>query len=880
MASSLGTQAILTKADFTLLPLAIRHADQWITWDAGEKRPGRYEKWQKDVSSRRHIDDVMPQLGDRLGLARVMSDGFAVLDLDKVATSPRDRKSLVAWAQPVVARALKLGYVEWSHSGRGLHIIMRDVPQDWQRKRAWRADDGSGYDWIAGENLCHLTMDSLDHLGGTICVPASEMIALLPQPVEAVPAVTAPAPRVLTTRFEIAPSDARKHGYGENAMERLIDEFSKAGEGARNKALNWISYRLGQLDAAGTIADAQQWLDVVQSTAGAIGLGNREIVSTMRSGYDAGLRDPARIDWRDDEPRERHAADAPVQSVASDAVVVPEASGGVTAPARRYTSLIHASDLANLPQTTWLVDKLLGLGIITQFFGKPGAGKSLAALDVALTIAQHMPVVYVAGEAPGELAPRIHAWCQHTRSQGPGQFYVYPEAINLRDRDQIGALSDECRALEARMIIIDPLAECLGAAGLDENAAQDMGIAVAALRTLVADAGNPALLVVHHAGWDDAHERGSSALRGASRVVVRVAADADDNRVTLRVDKANNGKPFEELYYAMVGVADSVVLTPHHRAAPAADRPLSPMQLQLLEVLMLQQYRDGASQSALVDSSGQSRQTVSKSISRLLKRFMIQQTNTLFSITEKGQQYLEGVAAAGGIGTAALASEDGRYNWRVNPVSPLSPVSPVLSPPCPLSVASVSPVTGDNENLSPVTGDKGTVCPLSPGDSVPSGVASGAIGDSALQCETSPVLSPMSPDLSPICPLPVPLSPVVGGPIRPPTGDKGQGTDDMVGDIVEAVEPAVEVVEARVVPPEFSWYFRDAAPGATDMVIVDAYMDEPIGGRRYIAVSEWGTDRAGVAHGTDPDGYTDEWKARKAARLGNAAWPKLGIITL
>jgi hypothetical protein len=873
MASSLGTQAILTKSNFTLLPLAIRHADQWITWDAGDKRPGRYETW-RTATSRRHIDDVMPQLGDQLGLARVMSDGFAVLDLDKVATSPRDRKSLVAWAQPIVARALKLGYVEWSHSGRGLHIVMRDVPQDWQRKRAWRADDGSGYDWIAGENLCHLTMDSLDHLGGTICVPASEMIALLPQPVEAVPAVT--APRVLATRFDIAPSDARKHGYGENAMERLIGELSQAGEGARNKALNWTSYRLGQLDAAGTIADAQRWLDVVQSTAGAIGLGNREIVSTMRSGYEAGRLKPADIDWRNDEPRERHAADAPVQSVASDAVVVPEASGGVTAPARRYTSLIHASDLARLPQTTWLVDKLLGLGVITQFFGKPGAGKSLAALDVALTIAQHMPVVYVAGEAPGELAPRIHAWCQHTRSQGPGRFYVYPEAINLRDRDQIGALSDECRAIEARMIIIDPLAECLGAAGLDENAAQDMGIAVAALRTLVADAGNPALLVVHHAGWDDAHERGSSALRGASRVVVRVAADADDNRVTLRVDKANNGKPFEELYYAMVGVADSVVLTPHHRAAPAADRPLSPMQLQLLEVLMLQQYRDGASQSALVDSSGQSRQTVSKSISRLLKRLMIEQNNSLFTITERGQQYLEGVAAAGGIGTAALASEDGRYNWRVNPVSPLSPLSPVLSPPCPLSVASVSPVTGDNGHLSPVTGDKGTVCPLSPDDSVPSAVASGAIGDSALQCETSPELSPMSPVLSPVCPLPVPLSPVVGGPIRPPTGDKGQGTDHMVGDIVEAVEPAVEVVD-----DPFAWFDRHRDSYSANVSIVQCWVtrqDNGQGEDRYFAVADWGTPQAAIAWETSPYGYERESDARSAALERNNIRP--GLITL
>ena len=391
MASSLGTQAILTKANFTLLPLAIRHADQWITWDAGDKRPGRYEKWQKDVASRRHIDDVMPELGDGLGLARVMSDGFAVLDLDKVAATPRDRKSLVAWAQPIVARALKCGYVEWSHSGRGLHIIMRDVPQDWQRKRSWRADDGSGYDWIAGENLCHLTMDSLDHLGGTICVPASEMIALLPQPVEAVPAVTSPAPRVLATRFEIAPSDARKHGYGENAMQRLIGEFSQAGEGARNKGLNWISYRLGQLDAAGTIADAQRWLDVVQSTAGAIGLGNREIVSTMRSGYEAGLLKPADIDWRDDEPRERHADDAPVQSVASDAVVAPEASGSVTAASPEYVVGREGITLADLQNKQfrplrWIVADIAPEGAIL-IAAKPKARKSWLALNLSIAIA-------------------------------------------------------------------------------------------------------------------------------------------------------------------------------------------------------------------------------------------------------------------------------------------------------------------------------------------------------------------------------------------------------------------------------------------------------------------------------------------------------------
>ena len=102
----------------------------------------------------------------------------------------------------------------------------------------------------------------------------------------------------------------------------------------------------------------------------------------------------------------------------------------------------------------------------------------------------------------------------------------------------------------------------------------------------------------------------------------------------------------------------------------------------------------------------------------------------------------------------------------------------------------------------------------------------------------------------------------------------------MVGDtadIVEAVEPVVEVVEAPVVEQDLSWYFRDSAPGVEHMVVIGLYINDQ---RRYVVAADWGTDRAAIAHGTDPDGYTTAWAARQAGRDANGHWPDANLITL
>ncbi len=770
-----------------LLPSALTsQPDLWLSWDAANKKPGLDERWQKDPSVLRAAYQVCDAIGKRqLGIARVMRGDIVALDLDKVVGTPRDLSTLVDWAHPIVAAALGHGYIEWSASGRGIHVLLRDVPEGWQRKTAHRRDDGSGWDWIIGDNLCHITLDVISDENSREMVPAATIIPILQRMLPKL----APAPRPVvtppTTTAVIADAE-RLHRYGAEAMEQEIAELSATIEGGRNHALNKAAFALGQLSAGGCIADVNGLMDAVMAMGLAIGLPRGEVARTFDSGFVAGQNVPRgpvdRPERRPKLPPRRPPVAAVSPSVPTVSPSVPTVSPSVSpaaatpkAAARQFTSLIHAADLHQLPSTDWLIDRFIGRGVITQLYGKPGSGKSLTALDIALTMAQQHVVVYAPGEAPGELRDRIDAWCAHTQSP-VGNLFIYPSPVNLRDHAEIGALADECRARNAAMLVIDPLAESLGVAGLDENTAVDMGVAIAALRTLMSHAGDPAMLLVHHAGWDDAHERGSSALRGACRVVVRAQADTDDNRITLRVDKANGGKPFEELYYGLVPCGSSVVMVPHHEAKPAADAPLSPTQMGVLKALMLQQYTDGATQASICDATGMSRQTVSKAVDRLLKRTMIRRENTILHIEPAGRIQVVDAEAAGGIRTTVMSSVDGRYNWRVAPpperVEPQATYDPQ---PCPLPVASVSPDLSPvvSPDLSPGGGDKPSFCPL-PSDvtvAVVSPATDGAMAsDSALQCEPLVGVSPVSPPCPHDVPDPCPLSPALRGSVKTPQG--------------------------------------------------------------------------------------------------------------
>ena len=83
----------------------------------------------------------------------------------------------------------------------------------------------------------------------------------------------------------------RGHRWGEAALDGELSQLARATEGTRNDTLNRIAFRLGRIVAAGAL-DEQRAFDALVDGARAIGLGEREAASTVRSGLRAGERRP------------------------------------------------------------------------------------------------------------------------------------------------------------------------------------------------------------------------------------------------------------------------------------------------------------------------------------------------------------------------------------------------------------------------------------------------------------------------------------------------------------------------------------------------------------------------------------------------------------
>ena len=82
-------------------------------------------------------------------------------------------------------------------------------------------------------------------------------------------------------------------GYGMAALEQECAKVASAVEGRRNSTLNTAAFKVGQLVAGENLsrADAEGRLLLAAASAG---LGNSEAVRTIRSGLDAGTREPRR----------------------------------------------------------------------------------------------------------------------------------------------------------------------------------------------------------------------------------------------------------------------------------------------------------------------------------------------------------------------------------------------------------------------------------------------------------------------------------------------------------------------------------------------------------------------------------------------------------
>lgn len=194
--------------------------------------------------------------------------------------------------------------------------------------------------------------------------------------------------------------------------------------------------------------------------------------------------------------------------------------------------LIQAAEFAVGTPPRWHVKGVLPQGELVVLYGESGSGKTFVVLDLVAAIARGEPwrecrvrkgrVIYVAAEGAGGLRKRLAAYGQHHELDlAAVDLFVVPSAPNLLLKDDALELARAIAALgPADVIVIDTLAQTTP--GGNENAAEDMGKALAHCKGLHRATGATVVLV-HHSGKDSSKgARGWSGLRAAADAELEV----------------------------------------------------------------------------------------------------------------------------------------------------------------------------------------------------------------------------------------------------------------------------------------------------------------------------------------------------------------------
>lgn len=210
-----------------------------------------------------------------------------------------------------------------------------------------------------------------------------------------------------------------------------------------------------------------------------------------------------------------------------------------------------------------LWENVIPQGSLGVLFGAPGAGKSFAALGLALAVASGQdflgrrttsgPAVYVAGEGGEDLPRRIEAWRLENGVQGELPLAVVPRAAQLDRPGEVERLAEAIDSVldePPKLLVLDTLARCFSG---DENSARDMGRFISACDWLKTRFPGLAVLIIHHSGKADQQSmRGSSALLGAADFAAVLMAQqgrptAAGRRLVLRCVKQKDLAPHEDV---------------------------------------------------------------------------------------------------------------------------------------------------------------------------------------------------------------------------------------------------------------------------------------------------------------------------------------------
>jgi KaiC/GvpD/RAD55 family RecA-like ATPase len=241
------------------------------------------------------------------------------------------------------------------------------------------------------------------------------------------------------------------------------------------------------------------------------------------------------------------------------------ATDQVATPSERF-QVIPAGQFSRGKRPTWIIKGLLPKAELVVLFGESGSGKSFVALDLACAIAQGKSwrgmrtkqgrVVYVAAEGAGGFRNRLSAYqLHHGVDLDEVPFGIIHAAPNLLQRsDALEVAKAITAGGPADVVIVDTFAQVTP--GANENAAEDIGKALAHCKGIHKATG-AVVLLVHHSGKDASKgSRGWSGLRAAADAEIEVVRSQAGRyiRVSKQKDGDDQGEWGFDLQVVPVGV--------------------------------------------------------------------------------------------------------------------------------------------------------------------------------------------------------------------------------------------------------------------------------------------------------------------------------------
>lgn len=243
----------------------------------------------------------------------------------------------------------------------------------------------------------------------------------------------------------------------------------------------------------------------------------------------------------------KQLVDVPEKGDVSDFLVKNDVKALLSLPPLTRKALfpfVTVDDLLDMPPIEWLIDGVLpsrGVGFLA---GNSGSYKTFCAIHLSLhvlagrnvcgkTCTPRGDVLFCAHEGYFGLGSRIEAACKYHKVSSKG--LLIGRGISLTSDEHLECLLAD--KPDAGLIIIDTMAKAT--AGLNENEASDMSLAISRAEKL-ADGLGCFVLLIDHTGKDAGRGiRGSSSKR--ANVDTTLMVSRQNKAVSIKVDKQKDG---------------------------------------------------------------------------------------------------------------------------------------------------------------------------------------------------------------------------------------------------------------------------------------------------------------------------------------------------